>query len=347
MFHARMGDPSTPEGRAQLQRQSPLNSASKIKTPLLVAQGANDPRVNKAESDQIVIALRDRGFPVEYLVAPDEGHGFARPVNNMAMIASAEKFFAKYLGGRFQESVTDEVATRLKEITVDAKTVALAKKVDAASVGAPKPAAALKPGSYKYQARIQAGTQSLALETTTEIKEEGGAWTVTDTAKSPIGEMLDVAVLDKETLTLLKRTVNQGPAHIEIEVKDNKATGKMVMSGQERAINVDVGGPLFADAAGPAHSIAALPLSEGYSTTFRNFDLMRQKPKLLQLQVTGSESVTVPAGTFEAYKIEITSADGGSDKMTVWVAKDSRTPVKISAVLAQMGGATMTAELVQ
>jgi len=74
---------------------------------------------------------------------------------------------------------------------------------------------------------------------------------------------------------------------------------------------------------------------------------MRQKPKLLQLQVTGSESVTVPAGTFEAYKIEITSADGGSDKMTVWVAKDSRTPVKISAVLAQMGGATMTAELVQ
>ena len=76
IFHTRMGDPTTPEGKKQLERQSPLNSADKIKTPLLVVQGANDPRVKKAESEQIVIALRDRGFPVEYIVAPDEGHGF-------------------------------------------------------------------------------------------------------------------------------------------------------------------------------------------------------------------------------------------------------------------------------
>ena len=124
IFYVRMGDPSTPEGKAQLQRQSPVNSAFRIKAPLLVVQGANDPRVNRAESDQIVIALRDRGFPVEYLLAPDEGHGFTRPVNKMAMIASTEKFLAKYLGGRFQESIPSEVATRLKEITVDPKTVA-------------------------------------------------------------------------------------------------------------------------------------------------------------------------------------------------------------------------------
>jgi dipeptidyl aminopeptidase/acylaminoacyl peptidase len=108
LFYERMGDPNTPEGKAQLLRQSPLTAASKIKTPLLVIQGANDPRVNKRESDQIVIALRDRGFPVEYLVAPDEGHGFARPENSMAMFASAEKFLAKYLGGRYQESMTPE-----------------------------------------------------------------------------------------------------------------------------------------------------------------------------------------------------------------------------------------------
>ncbi len=75
LFYQRMGDPNTPEGKAQLNRQSPLNSATRIKTPLLVVQGANDPRVNKREADQIVIALRDRGFPVEYMVAPDEGHG--------------------------------------------------------------------------------------------------------------------------------------------------------------------------------------------------------------------------------------------------------------------------------
>ena len=125
-FYKRMGDPTTPEGRAQLMRQSPLTHAAKIKTPLLVVQGANDPRVNKREADQIVVALRDRGFPVEYIVAPDEGHGFARPVNRMAMLVMAEKFLAKYLGGRYQESQTPEVAKRLQEITVDPKTVKLA-----------------------------------------------------------------------------------------------------------------------------------------------------------------------------------------------------------------------------
>lgn len=123
MFHVRMGDPTTAEGRAQLERQSPLFAAAKIRTPLLVVQGANDPRVKKAESDQIVAALRDRGLPVEYLVAPDEGHGFARPVNNMAMYAAIEKFLATHLGGRYQAGMPPEVAGRLKEITVDPATV--------------------------------------------------------------------------------------------------------------------------------------------------------------------------------------------------------------------------------
>jgi dipeptidyl aminopeptidase/acylaminoacyl peptidase len=125
-FYKRMGDPTTAEGKAQLMRQSPLTHADKIKTPLLVVQGANDPRVNKREADQIVIALRDREFPVEYVVAPDEGHGFVRPVNRMAVMALTEKFLAKYLGGRYQESLTPEAAKRLREITVDPKTVKLA-----------------------------------------------------------------------------------------------------------------------------------------------------------------------------------------------------------------------------
>src|SRR6202022_3884035 len=149
IFYQRMGDPTTPEGKAQLERQSPLNSATKIKTPLLVVQAANDPRVNKRQADQIVIALRDRGFPVEYIVAPDEGHGFARPVNNMAMFATAEKFLAKYLGARYQEGATPEVSKRLTEITVDVKTVTLPKKIEA-TAGAPKPTSDLQTGVLNY-----------------------------------------------------------------------------------------------------------------------------------------------------------------------------------------------------
>ena len=131
MLYARMADPDKAEGKAWLKEHSPLSSADKIKTPLLVAQGANDPRVNRREAEQIVVALRDRGFKVEYLLAPDEGHGFARPINNMALYMAAEKFLAEQLDGRYQAGGRPEVVARLKEITVDPKTVVVSKLADA------------------------------------------------------------------------------------------------------------------------------------------------------------------------------------------------------------------------
>ncbi len=83
-----------------LNARSPLYKADQIKVPLLIAQGANDPRVKQAESDQIVGAMRKNNRPVEYLVFPDEGHGFARPENRLRFYAAAEQFLSKYLGGR-------------------------------------------------------------------------------------------------------------------------------------------------------------------------------------------------------------------------------------------------------
>jgi dipeptidyl aminopeptidase/acylaminoacyl peptidase len=99
-FHKRMGDPNTPEGKALHREVSPLFHAEKIRRPLLIGQGANDPRVNVAESQQIVDALKAKNIPVTYVVFPDEGHGFARPQNNIAFNAVAENFLAKCLGGR-------------------------------------------------------------------------------------------------------------------------------------------------------------------------------------------------------------------------------------------------------
>jgi dipeptidyl aminopeptidase/acylaminoacyl peptidase len=122
-MYTRMADPTTAEGKALLIAESPLTDAKDIVTPLVVVQGKNDPRVNIRESNQIVAAVRDNGKPVEYLVAPDEGHGFARPINNLAMVTAMEQFFAKYLGGRYQQDVPPDVEAKLKEITVDPKTV--------------------------------------------------------------------------------------------------------------------------------------------------------------------------------------------------------------------------------
>lgn len=346
LFYQRMGNPTTPEGKAQLDRQSPLNSATKIKTPLLVVQGANDPRVNKREADQIVIALRDRGFPVEYIVAPDEGHGFHRPVNNMAMFAQAEKFFAKYLGGRFQESMTPEVTARLKEITVDVKGVTISRKVEA-TAGAPKPAGDLNAGTSNYNATLAVQGQSIPITTSTEIKEDGGNWIATETAESPaFGKIVDVSTIEKGTLVLKHRSINQQGVTIELDFKDNKASGTMTQSGQSKPIMVDVGGMVFADGGGAFDVLARLPLGADYATTFRNFDVQKQTAQIRQLKVVGSESITVPAGTFDAYKVESVSADDDADKQTIWIAKDSHKVVKISSTLPSLGGAVLTSQLV-
>ena len=80
--------------------RSPLSRIDDIKIPLLIAQGANDPRVKQAESEQIVAALREKGIPHEYLLFPDEGHGFAKPENRLRFYAAAERFLAEHLGGR-------------------------------------------------------------------------------------------------------------------------------------------------------------------------------------------------------------------------------------------------------
>jgi len=102
MFKARVGDPDTAEGKKLLEARSPLNRADLIKKPLLIGQGANDPRVKQAESDQIVKAMQDKKIPVTYVLFSDEGHGFARPENRLAFYAVTEAFLAKHLGGRYE-----------------------------------------------------------------------------------------------------------------------------------------------------------------------------------------------------------------------------------------------------
>jgi dipeptidyl aminopeptidase/acylaminoacyl peptidase len=99
-FYKRMGDPTTDAGKALLKERSPLNFAADIQRPLLIGQGANDPRVNVRESEQIVAAMAAKNIPVTYVEFPDEGHGFARPVNNIAFNAVTENFLAKCLSGR-------------------------------------------------------------------------------------------------------------------------------------------------------------------------------------------------------------------------------------------------------
>ncbi len=97
-----MGELKSEEGRAFLRSRSPLFMVDRISRPLLIGQGANDPRVKQAEADQIVQAMKAKSLPVTYVLFPDEGHGFARPANNKAFNAVTEAFLARHLGGRVE-----------------------------------------------------------------------------------------------------------------------------------------------------------------------------------------------------------------------------------------------------
>jgi hypothetical protein len=185
------------------------------------------------------------------------------------------------------------------------------------------------------------------IKLTTTIQDSGASWTAINQMETPGGAATDTATIDKSTLVVRKRNLAQGPVVIDMDFSGDKAAGKMSMNGQDRPIAVDLGGPLFADGPGDSQVIATLPLAAGYSTTFRNFDFQTQKVKLLQLSVAADETLTVPAGKFEAFRVEIASADGGSDKKTVWVAKDTHKVVKVSAIVAAMGGAIVTQELTE
>jgi dipeptidyl aminopeptidase/acylaminoacyl peptidase len=110
----RVGDPRTEEGQKLLKDRSPLWRADAIRRPLLIAQGANDPRVKQAEADQIVAAMKAKGLPVTYVLYPDEGHGFARPQNRTSFYAISEAFLSTCLGGRYEQVGNDFAGSSLQ-----------------------------------------------------------------------------------------------------------------------------------------------------------------------------------------------------------------------------------------
>ncbi len=354
MFAVRVGDMEKPEELKMLEQQSPLNSAKNIKAPLLVVQGANDPRVKKSESDQIVVALRELGRPVEYLVAPDEGHGFANRENRIAFYAAKEKFLAKHLGGRYQESMPDDIKKKLEAITVDINTVTMPKPPSAAGadVSSSFDGSKLKPATYQYTTKVNMMGRDVTMNTTRTLSmvEVGGrkVWRLVENASGMMGNASDTLDLDAATLLPVRRSAAQGMATIQMEFKKDVVQGKILAGPQEMPINTKLSGPTLSEGAGAELAICSLPLTEGYSGTYDVLNVMQGKVKKMSVKVTGVEKVTVPAGTFEAYKVELKPVDEESGWTKLWIRKDDRVTVKSEAQLPpQMGGAIAVGELVK
>jgi len=174
-----------------------------------------------------VIALRDRNYPVEYLVAPDEGHGFARPVNNSAMIAASEKFLAKHLGGRYQESATPEVAKRLAEITVDPASVKLATTT-AATTTTVGPAANV---AGIWNMSVDAGGQTISLAVT--LTQTGADFSGTMSSSVSNGKFENGKVNGNTLTATINADIQGQPTSIQFEgkVEGEKMSGSLNVPG--------------------------------------------------------------------------------------------------------------------
>ena len=216
-LYGMVGDPNTEEGQALVRQASPLFSADKINKPLLIIQGANDPRVKQAEADQIVIALRDRGHDVSYLLAKDEGHGFAKPVNRMAMYAETERFLADKLGGRYDPKMPDDVAERLAELRVDVSQVTYTKPEDVKVAKAlPRLQVQVEEREENWEVMLAVAGQEIPMKAKRTYARQNGNWVITETIDGPLGELVGSGTYTSEWAPL-RRTFQQPQMSVAAE----------------------------------------------------------------------------------------------------------------------------------
>ncbi len=355
IFDVRVGDPNNPDDIERLKVQSPFFHATNIKAPLMVIQGANDPRVKKAESDQIVVALRDLGRDVEYLLAPDEGHGFRRKENRLAVSVAIERFFARHLGGRYQEDVPPEIARRLQELTVDIQSVKLpetSKETLSSEALPPLEPEMLQPTTFMYTTTLQTAMgQRFSLESTRKLLKASwngkDVWRVISRSSGPMGSAVDTFDLDIQTLQPVRRVASQGMVRLSLTYADTSVSGELQMGPQQSTIHARLEQPVLGDQAAFDIALAAMPLKEAFQTLVPIFDPQQQAVRMMEVNVVGTEEITLPAGTFQTYRVAVTPTDGGAGAATLWVRRSAPHWVLRAeqSLPAQMGGGKAITEL--
>jgi dipeptidyl aminopeptidase/acylaminoacyl peptidase len=336
-LYGMVGDPESEEGKQRIREASPLFSATKIEKPLLIIQGANDPRVKQAEADQIVIALRDRGHDVAYLLADDEGHGFAKPVNQMAMYAEVERFLASKLGGRYQSEMPSDVAKRLGELRVDISKVTYNDpKQMKVSESLPPVKTLPKEGTEAWDITLSVQGQTIPMTSQRSVLRDGDNWVIEDRMKTPFGNAVDISTYTA-SFAPLSRSVEQGGQKIElnyrdqeVEIQTNGTTNSLEYSG---AI-LDLGG-------GRDAIIAGIDWQGGESLVVSVVNLEQKKIVKQQLKCEGNETLD----GVSCVKVTLIDMENTADKTTFWLDPKTRKMVRVEAVVPALGNARMTMTL--
>ena len=342
IFSLRMGDENTEAGKKILHDASPLFSADKIKVPLLIVQGANDPRVNKGESDQIVIALRNKGSQVDYILADDEGYGFAKPVNNLGMVAASEKFLAKYCGTRYQKTMADYNTKRLKENTVDIAKVTLIKKSSVPLLKSMPPLSGdLTPGNYKYAAGLEVKGQKIPVTMNRSVSSRDGNWNIADSLSVMGQQIIAMSSFIQGSLAGVKQITEQGPVKSTINYQADKVDIAINMNGKVTSKSLPIDGLCINDGAGLDMIVARFPLVAGYTASFYVADAQTQKLKKMILKVTGNETVNGINTTM----VSVVNDENENDAVTFYVDLAKKMAIKSVQVIPAMMNAKLTVEL--
>jgi len=352
MFAVRVGDMDIPEEKKMLEEQSPFFHAKNIVRPLFVAQGANDPRVKKAESDMIVVALRDLNRDVEYMLAPDEGHGYSGLENRVAMFYAMEKFFNKHLKGRYQEDLRPAIADRYKSLMVDIASVKLPESVQGESSSKLYDkfnGSKISDYSYSMSILVETQGQKIPMDASREViktEYEGKAALMVLDKTTGMMSASDTLWLDAETLIPIARRASQGPVILSVDFQDGKIVGLINMNGQKMPLDVKVDGTVLSENAGVEIPLTTLELKAGLEGTINQFDMMTAGVKTLKFKVESEEMVSIAAGDFDSYKVSLSPLESDGTAVTHWISKDKRIVVKtIASLPPMMGGGTVTSEM--
>lgn len=333
-LYGMVGDPESEEGKQRIREASPLFSATKIEKPLLIIQGANDPRVKQAEADQIVIALRDRGHDVAYLLADDEGHGFAKPVNQMAMYAEVERFLASKLGGRYQSEMPSDVAKRLGELRVDISKVTYNDpKQMKVSESLPPVKNLPKEGTETWDVTLSVQGQTIPMTAQRSVRRDGEKWVFEDQMKTPFGSAVDISTYTA-SFAPLSRSVEQGEQKIELNYRDKEV--EIQTNGATSSLEYN--GAILGLGGGRDAIIAGIDWQGGESLVVSVVNIEQKKIATQQLKCEGNETLDGVV----CLKITVTDVENTADKATFWFDPKTRKMVRVEAVVPALGNAKMT-----
>lgn len=331
-FYRHVGNPSVPADVEDMKKRSPLFLVDKIEDPLLIVQGANDPRVTKREADQMAIALRDRGVKVRYLLAPNEGHGFLNADNRLALYRAMEVFFKDCLGGRAQASVAPAIEQHIAKLTVNVDALELAPRETepTAMLAGDAAISTAKLGPETTTRRmvlVQAGQErevgSIRTEMTTIDVNGRPAFLRVQTLTSPMmGTGVDSVVIDRATLAPIRHRSTNARRTMALDYRNDSVVGSVTPAGgSAQAIAARADTALF-DANVVDLILRSLPLSEDYAVRHPVYLHEGGGKVWVTSRVTGSEQVAGESGVMvDAWVVE---SKMGGQTFRHWIAKESR-----------------------